>query len=54
MGEKEIDEDGYEVVRNKGPKGQKCGECGMKFDYGKAYGYYCPRQGCPMQPFGRS
>lgn len=28
-------------------KGLQCGECGMKFDYGIAYGYYCGNQRCP-------
>ena len=28
-------------------KGQQCGECGMKFDYGVAYGYCCPNPRCP-------
>ena len=29
-------------------KGQQCGQCGMKFDYGQTYGYYCGHQSCPM------
>ncbi len=29
-------------------KGRQCGQCGMKFDYGKAYGYNCGHQSCPM------
>ena len=43
-------DDGYKIV---GPhttqRGIKCGLCGMKFDYGKAYGYYCQRAKCPVQ-----
>lgn len=31
-----------------GPKGRQCGECGMKFEYDKSYGYYCGSQRCPM------
>lgn len=30
-------------------RGIKCGLCGMKFDYGKAIGYYCSRAHCPVQ-----
>ncbi len=30
------------------PKGRQCGECGMKFDYGTAYGYCCQNLRCPM------
>lgn len=30
------------------PKGRQCGECGMKFEYGKAYGYCCASTKCPM------
>lgn len=29
-------------------RGRQCGECGMKFEYDKAYGYCCPRVACPM------
>jgi hypothetical protein len=29
-------------------KGSQCGECGMKFDYGLAYGYCCGNSRCPM------
>lgn len=29
------------------PKGRQCGECGMKFDYGVAYGYCCMNSRCP-------
>jgi len=28
-------------------KGNQCGECGMKFEYGKAYGYCCRNPKCP-------
>lgn len=28
-------------------KGSQCGECGMKFEYGKAYGYCCMKPRCP-------
>jgi hypothetical protein len=42
-----IDGDGYVVVPDR-PKGRKCGRCGMKFDYGKFYGYSCPQAACPM------
>ena len=27
--------------------GVQCGECGMKFEYGKAYGYACCNSRCP-------
>lgn len=29
------------------PKGIQCGQCGMKFDYGKAYGFCCQHPRCP-------
>jgi len=29
-------------------KGTQCGECGMKFDYGQAYGYHCGNSRCPV------
>lgn len=29
-------------------KGIQCGECFMKFDYNKAYGYACQNARCPM------
>jgi hypothetical protein len=29
------------------PKGRQCGECGMKFEYGKAYGFSCGNTRCP-------
>lgn len=29
-------------------KGQQCGSCGMKFDYGTGYGFYCTKVDCPM------
>lgn len=29
--------------------GSQCGECGAKFDYGKAYGFVCGNQRCPVQ-----
>lgn len=28
-------------------KGTQCGECGMKFEYGKAYGFCCSNARCP-------
>lgn len=31
-------------------RGIQCGECGMKFDYNQAYGYYCGNTRCPVQP----
>jgi hypothetical protein len=47
-----MDDEGYVTVPKLPeprdvPKGIKCGECGMKFDYGKAYGYCCPNTRCP-------
>lgn len=29
------------------PKGTQCGECGMKFEYGKSYGFHCSNTHCP-------
>lgn len=29
-------------------RGRQCGQCGMKFDYGVAYGYCCTDNNCPM------
>jgi hypothetical protein len=34
-------------------KGVQCGECGMKFDYGTAYGYCCMNARCPTGWNGR-
>jgi hypothetical protein len=34
-------------------KGSQCGECGMKFDYGTAYGYCCMNARCPTGWNGR-
>ena len=45
-------DDGYEIVpplSDPPRKGVKCGECGMKFDDGKTYGFVCPRLSCPIQ-----
>ena len=30
------------------PRGRQCGECGMKFDYDKTYGYCCCNTRCPV------
>jgi hypothetical protein len=29
-------------------RGSQCGECGMKFEYGQAYGFCCQNSRCPM------
>lgn len=29
--------------------GVQCGECGIKFEYGKAYGYACQNSRCPRR-----
>lgn len=29
-------------------RGSQCGECGMKFEYGKNYGFHCGSYRCPM------
>ena len=46
------EEDEWEIVprRSKGKRirGSKCGECGMKFETGKAYGFCCQNSQCPM------
>ena len=36
-------------ARNAWPvkKGTQCGECGIKFDYGCAYGFNCSNPNCP-------
>lgn len=31
-------------------KGIKCGECGRKFEHGKAYGTDCDNHPCPIFP----
>ena len=52
MNTNSIDDEGYIVVpkREKSAiKGTKCGECGMKFENGKAYGFCCMKEECPMQ-----
>jgi len=28
-------------------RGMQCGQCGMKFEYGQAYGYCCMHPQCP-------
>lgn len=28
-------------------RGRQCGECGMKFEYGANYGFYCGNWNCP-------
>lgn len=46
-------DDGYRIIRPMpkfAERGIKCGECGMKFDHGQAYGYACLRQNCPITP----
>lgn len=49
-------DDNYDIIkplprgtRQRRKKGMQCGKCGMKFDYGKAYGYTCPYMDCPTQ-----
>lgn len=29
-------------------KGIRCGQCGMTFDHGKAYGFVCSNSRCPV------
>ena len=55
--DEEITPDGYRIVNppeikkpEREVKGTQCGVCGMKFDYGVAYGYYCPVANCPVFP----
>lgn len=46
----QISEDGYIIVPPiQEIKGYKCGECGIKFEPNKAYGYVCNNDKCPMQ-----
>ena len=44
-------EDGYDIIKplETNRKGIQCGKCGMRFDDGKVYGYWCSRDGCPVQ-----
>ncbi len=45
------EKDGYRIVPARDEvteRGIQCGKCGMRFDHGKAYGYYCPKSGCPI------
>lgn len=47
----DLDKDGYEVIPPRPEnvrKGIKCGECGMRFDDGVSYSYYCPNERCPI------
>ena len=47
-----VDDEGYILVprREKNVvKGIKCGECGMKFDHDKCYGFVCGNSKCPIQ-----
>lgn len=48
MGEETIQPDPDYDFKPAGKKGAQCGQCGMKFDYGKAYGFCCQQPGCPM------
>jgi hypothetical protein len=48
----DLDDDGYRIIRpipTRQEKGIKCGQCGMKFDHGRTYAYWCPRTNCPVQ-----
>lgn len=38
---------GYDFVPP-ATRGAQCGQCGMIFEHGLAYGYYCGQIGCPM------
>ena len=38
----------------RGPKGIECGECGVRFDYGRFYESSCYRRRCPLQGCNRS
>jgi hypothetical protein len=46
------DKDGYEIVpkieERAEPRGWVCGECGRRFEAGKAYGLVCASNRCPM------
>lgn len=50
----DITPDGYIIVPKKTPeqlaKGQQCGECGARFDFGRAYSYVCYNNRCPLFP----
>lgn len=53
--DEEITPDGYRIVNppeikkpDHAVKGSQCGVCGMRFDYGKAYGYSCSVGNCPI------
>ena len=46
---RDLTPDGYEIIGDKNtPRGAQCGRCGLKIEYGKAYGYHCPEGGCPL------
>ena len=41
----------YELVaplQTNGKRGIQCGLCGIKFDYDKAYDYWCGNLNCPV------
>ena len=47
-----VPDDNYDLIQPKpsaSKKGVQCGQCGMKFDYGTAYGFCCGNINCPCQ-----
>lgn len=45
-------DDGYRIIpplKQVEENGVKCGQCGLKFDHGQAYGFWCSDPRCPMQ-----
>jgi hypothetical protein len=46
-----VPDDNYELIPAQpvAKKGVQCGQCGMKFDHGKAYGFYCGNVNCQCQ-----
>jgi hypothetical protein len=47
----EVTPDGYRIIpplTETLERGIQCGQCGLRFDNGKAYGYACPSGRCPV------
>lgn len=49
LGARDPDYDWVPPLKDQPPakRGSQCGECGMKFEYGKTYGFHCGNQRCP-------
>jgi hypothetical protein len=46
-----VPDNNYDLIppQPQAKRGIQCGQCGMKFDHGKAYGFVCGNLTCPVQ-----